>query len=240
MSKNMTWVTRIGAGAGVAALAVGAFAGVGSAVGTADKEGGKDRGKGSVAALVTDGTLTSEQATTVKNAVKLAHQENRADRLKTLVTNGTITQAQADALSNKGGLRTLIESGDMTREEAKTLHKQIKGTDKPNADSTFASVMSELVAKGTITQTQADAIIEKAKTTKKDAVKSVGQENRADRLKTLVTNGTITQAQADALSNKGGLRTLIESGDMTREEAKALHKVIKSAVGGTKSSGASE
>ncbi|MEN8902993.1 MAG: hypothetical protein ABF312_03325, partial [Candidatus Nanopelagicales bacterium] len=63
---------------------------------------------------------------------------------------------------------------------------------------------------------------------------------RADRLKTLVTNGTITQAQADALSNKGGLRTLIESGDMTREEAKALHKVIKSAVGGTKSSGASE
>ena len=238
MSANMKWVTRIGAGAGVAALAVGALAGVGNAVGTADKEGGKDRGKGSVAALVTDGTLTSEQATTVKDAVKSARQENRADRLTTLVTNGTITQAQADALSNKGGLRTLIKSGDMTREEAKALHKQIKGTDKPDADSTFASVMSELVANGTIVQAQADAIIE-AKTAKRDAVKSARQENRADRLTTLVTNGTITQAQADALSNKGGLRTLIKSGDMTREEAKALHKEIKSAMAGTKSSGAS-
>ncbi|MDE0974824.1 MAG: hypothetical protein OSA11_07030 [Candidatus Nanopelagicales bacterium] len=239
MSANMKWVTRMGAGAGVAALAVGALAGVGNAVGTADKEGDKDRGKGSVAALVTDGTLTSEQATTVKDAVKSARQKNRADRLKTLVTNGTITQAQADALSNKGGLRTLIKSGDMTREEAKALHKQIKGTDKPDADSTFASIMSGLVAKGTITQAQADAIIE-AKVAKRDTVKSARQENRVDRLKTLVTNGTITQAQADALSNKGGLRTLIKSGDMTREEAKALHQKIKSAVGGTKSSGASE
>ncbi len=43
MSANMKWVTRIGAGAGVAALAVGALAGVGNAVGSADKEGGKDR-----------------------------------------------------------------------------------------------------------------------------------------------------------------------------------------------------
>ena len=126
MKANTKWMTRIGAGAGVAALTVGALAGVGNAVGTADKEGGKDRGKGSVAALVTNGTLTSEQATTVKDAVKSARQENRADRLKTLVTNGTITQAQADALSNKGGLRALIKSGDMTREEAKTLHKEIK------------------------------------------------------------------------------------------------------------------
>ena len=234
MSANMTWVTRIGAGAGAAALA-----GVGNAVGTADKEGGKDRGKGSVAALVTNGTLTSEQATTVKDAVKSARQENRADRLKTLVTNGTITQAQADAFSNKGGLRALIKSGDMTREKAKTLHKQLKGTNKASTNSTFASVMSELIAKGTITQAQADAIIE-AKPAKRDAVKSARQENRADRLKTLVTNGTITQAQADALSNKGGLRALIKSGDMTREEAKALHKEIKSAVGGTKSSDASE
>jgi polyhydroxyalkanoate synthesis regulator phasin len=231
MSANMKWVTRIGAGAGVAALAVGALAGVGNAVGTADKEGGKDRGKGSVAALVTDGTLTSEQATTVKDAVKSARQEKRADRLTTLVTNGTITQTQADALSNKGGLRTLIKSGDMTREEAKALHKQIKGTDQPDVDSTFVSVMSELVANGTIVQAQADAIIE-AKTAKRDAVKSARQEKRADRLTTLVTNGTITQTQA-------GLRTLIKSGDMTREEAKALHKEIKSAMAGTKSSGAS-
>ena len=237
MSANMKWVTRIGAGAGVAALAVGALAGVGNAVGTADKEGGKDRGKGSVAALVTDGTLTSEQATTVKDAVKSARQEKRADRLTTLVTNGTITQTQADALSNKGGLRTLIKSGDMTREEAKALHKQIKGTDQPDADSTFVSVMSELVANGTIVQAQADAIIEEK--AKRDAVKSARQEKRADRLTTLVTNGTITQTQADALSNKGGLRTLIKSGDMTREEAKALHKEIKSAMAGTKSSGAS-
>jgi polyhydroxyalkanoate synthesis regulator phasin len=158
MKANTKWMTRIGAGAGVAALTVGALAGVGNAVGPADKEGGKDRGKGPVAALVTEGTLTSEQATSVKEALMAAREATKADHLKTLVAAGTITQAQADALSNRGGIKDLVKSGDMTREEAKALYEAVKGADKPDMDSKFASVMSALVADGTITSAQADAI----------------------------------------------------------------------------------
>ncbi len=158
MKANTKWMTRIGAGAGVAALTVGALAGVGNAVGPADKEGGKDGGKGPVAALVTEGTLTSEQATTVKEALMAAREATKADHLKTLVAAGTITQAQADALSSRGGIKDLVKSGDMTREEAKALYVAVKGADKPDMDSKFASVMSALVADGTITSAQADAI----------------------------------------------------------------------------------
>ena len=158
MKANTKWMTRIGAGAGVAALTVGALAGVGNAVGPADKEGGKDGGKGPVAALVTEGTLTSEQATSVKEALMAARKATKADHLKTLVAAGTITQAQADALSNRGGIKDLVKSGDMTREEAKALYEAVKGADKPDMDSKFASVMSALVADGTITSAQADAI----------------------------------------------------------------------------------
>jgi hypothetical protein len=46
----------------------------------------------------------------------------------------------------------------MTREEAKALYEAVKGADKPDMDSKFASVMSALVADGTITSAQADAI----------------------------------------------------------------------------------
>ena len=158
MKANTKWMTRIGAGAGVAALTVGALAGVGNAVGPADKEGGKDGGKGPVAALVTEGTLTSEQVTSVKEALMTAREATKADHLKTLVAAGTITQSQADALSNRGGIKDLVKSGDMTREEAKALYEAVKGADKPDMDSKFASVMSALVADGTITSAQADAI----------------------------------------------------------------------------------
>ncbi len=150
-------MTRIGAGAGIAALTVGAFAGVANAVGSAHK--GDEKGKGPVAVLITEGTLTAAQATAVRDALKATREAGRADHLRALVTAGTITQAQADALSDKGGLRGLIQSGDMTREEVKELHDAVHETDKPDMEGQFESVINKLVAAGTITQAQADALI---------------------------------------------------------------------------------
>ena len=258
MKVNRKWMTRIGASAGIAALTVGVLAGVGNAVGSFDKGSGKS--KSPVAALVTEGTLTSEQAVTVKNALKVAGKATRTAHLKTLVSAGTITQTQADALSSKGGIRASVKSGDMTREEAKALHATVKGTDMPDRGSRFATVMSALVADGTITQAQADAITAakpakgerglrggkggKGKSpvaalvtegtltseqavTVKNALKVAGKATRTAHLKTLVSAGTITQTQADALSSKGGIRASVKSGDMTREEAKALHATVK-------------
>ncbi len=149
-------MTRIGAGVGVAALTVGALTGVANAHGSSDK--GERKGGGPVAALVTEGTLTTDQATAVGDALKSAREAAKADHLSSLVAAGTITQAQADALSEKGGIKALVQSGDMTREEAKALYSALKAADKPDMESNFASVMSALVADGTITQAQADAI----------------------------------------------------------------------------------
>jgi len=156
MKTSTKWMTRVGAGVGVAALTVGALAGVANATGSADK--GHVKGKGPVAALVTEGTLTSEQATAVGDALKAAHEAARSNQLKSLVSAGTITQAQADLLSSKGGLKDAIRSGDMTREDAKALYEILRGSGKPDKGSGFATVMSKLVADATITQSQSDAI----------------------------------------------------------------------------------
>lgn len=156
MKANKKWMTRIGAGVGVAALTVGALTGVANAHGSSDK--GERKGGGPVAALVTEGTLTTDQATAVGDALKSAREAAKADHLSSLVAAGTITQAQADALSEEGGIKALVQSGDMTREEAKALYSALKAADKPDMESNFASVMSALVADGTITQAQADAI----------------------------------------------------------------------------------
>ena len=155
-------MARIGAGVGIAALSLGAIAGVANAVSSNHK--GDGQGRGPIAGLVTAGTLTTAQATAVKDALEAAHDASRSKNLAALVTAGTITQAEADALATKDGLRALIESGDLTREEAMALRDKVHSGDKPDMVAEFTAVMNKLVSAGTITQTQADALIAAAPT----------------------------------------------------------------------------
>lgn len=157
MATNRKLMTRIGAGVGITALSIGALAGVANATGATHQGGNK--GDGPVSSLVAAGTLTQEQATAVGDALKAARESSRTAHLTALVTAGTITRAQADSLADRGGMRELVQSGGMTREEAMALRDAIRSADKPDMDGQFESVMNKLVAAGTITQTQADSII---------------------------------------------------------------------------------
>jgi competence protein ComGC len=80
--------------------------------------------------------------------------------LSSLVSAGTLTQAQSDAIAaadGRQGMRTLVRSGVITRE----LAQQVKTTVKTALVSVVKkpeAVLASLVAAGTITQSQGDAI----------------------------------------------------------------------------------
>lgn len=137
-----------------------------------------DRGDGPLAALVTDGTLTSAQATAVKTALKSAHEQGRAEHqaekkadrdaaLASLVTQGTLTQAQADAIATaeRGEVRDLVRSGTVTREQLRAVHDAQESSrdaaredHRAEKDADIAATLTSLVAQGTLTQVQADAV----------------------------------------------------------------------------------
>lgn len=94
--------------------------------------------------------------------------------------------------------------------------------------------LAGLVSAGTITTTQARAVL--------DALHASHEEDHADHLaqmkadrdaalKALVSNGTLTQAQADAIASadRSGLRTLIANGTVTRDQLSALHDELETA-----------
>lgn len=110
--------------------------------------------------LVTDGVITQAQADAFKNAmaadVQKQNQQRAADGLKSLVDKGTITQDQADKIlaklesfkTEQGALSEKIRN--MTAEERQQHLKDNQV--KPE------NPISQLVADGTITQDQANAL----------------------------------------------------------------------------------
>ena len=137
-----------------------------------------DRGNGPLSSLVSSGTLTSAQATAVKSALTAAHEEGRAEHqaekqgardaaLASLVAQGTLTQAQADAIAaaDRGEMRDLVRSGTVTREQLRAVHDALKADRTESREdhraeraADTAAVLADLVAKGTLTQAQADAV----------------------------------------------------------------------------------
>jgi competence protein ComGC len=128
--------------------------------------------QGPLAGLVAKGTITQGQADAIKVALQAQHSTDKtardtatADALAALVSKGTITQAQATAITNadRHGLRDLVSNGTLTKDHLMAVITALKALRpaKPMSplDSRLSSVLSSLVAKGTITQAQADAVI---------------------------------------------------------------------------------
>lgn len=90
-------------------------------------------------ALVNDGTITSDQASAIDNALRSAMQSGQGpgagkDPLADLVSAGTITQGQADSVKS-----TLDAS-------------------RPDRKDFMSNVLDSLVTDGTLTQDQADSV----------------------------------------------------------------------------------
>ena len=165
MNVSRSLATRAALATGAIALAVIGIAGTAGAASAAESTPGS--GNSSLSSLVTAGTLSQSQATSVKAAMVAAHDANKAARdgvepsaLRGLVSAGTLTQAQSDAIAaadGREGMRTLVRSGVITRE----LAQQVKTTVKTAMVSVVKkpeAVLASLVSAGTITQSQADAI----------------------------------------------------------------------------------
>lgn len=142
--------------------------------------------------LVSDGTITQEQADAVvaNKPVKGQGGKGQGGRSNSLVTDGTITQEQANSV------RTALKAARESAQEA---------------------VLGQLVSDGVITQTQADAFGDRnavrllmqsgeidadtaaAVRDAFEAAKESRDQIMSDALASLVSLGTITQAQADAI-----------------------------------------
>ena len=176
MKNTRKWTLAAAALGTSAALLVGT-AGV---AGAAENGAPRDGGRGPLATLVADGTITKADIASVKEALsadreaakdarQAAVQAARSAALATLVSNGTLTQAQADAIESasaeRGGMRDLIADGTVTRDDLSELKTALEADrDKSKAsfqaarESARTAALDELVSQGVLTQEQADAI----------------------------------------------------------------------------------
>lgn len=165
----------------LATVALGASAAL--LVGGATAASAHDRGDGSasrgpLSTLVTDGTLTTAQVTAIHEALKADRGTDREARqaemqaardaaLTDLVSKGTLTKAQADAIkaADRGGMRELIADGTITRDDLVAVHDALEADREASRAEHEAerkadrdAALAALVAKGTLTKAQADAV----------------------------------------------------------------------------------
>lgn len=157
MKKSSKWITGAALGAGTFALILGSV-GVAQAH---NSQGGSSQGEGKrggpQSSLIADGTITQAQADAVRTAMQSAHEAAETAALTQLVKNGTFTQAQADALAaveSKGGKGALIADGTVTRVQLQALRDAMQAAH----ETTKTKVLQGLVADGTLTQSQSDAL----------------------------------------------------------------------------------
>ena len=158
MKKSSKWITGAALGAGTFALILGSV-GVAQAH---NSQGGSSQGEGKrggpQSSLIAAGTITQAQADAVRTAMQSAHEAAETAALTQLVQNGTFTQAQADALAaieSKGGKGALIADGTVTRVQLQALRDAMQAAH----ETTQTKVLQGLVADGTLTQSQSDALV---------------------------------------------------------------------------------
>ncbi len=176
-----------------------------------------------------------------------------------LVGVGTVASADdaSGASKGKGGVLSQLEDdGTLTSDEVRTENRDEK---KAEHEAARASILAGLVSDGTLTQSQADAIVAAGKRGLRDlvrdgtvdrddvrALRAAMQDFRAENrdakkaereaardavLAELVSDGTLTQSQADAIATAIDAR-IAEKGDQRGKKGKRGQRGERSAFGG--------
>jgi Spy/CpxP family protein refolding chaperone len=121
-----------------------------------------------------------------------------------------VTGASIATAHDAGGKKSMSASGSFERHGAK------------------GAPLANLVASGTITQAQADAI-KAALDAQRTTNMAAHDKAEAAALAALVAKGTITQAQADAITTagRGGVRDLVAKGTITQAQAQAIRTAMQ-------------
>jgi hypothetical protein len=132
--------------------------------------------------LVTQGNLTQVQVNAFKNAMRVKKDEKFSSRLDTVLTDlankNLLTQAKVDLIKasalSKQEIKDLVASGSITKAEAQLVQSSLKALPKEERSILRDQVLSDLVTKQIITQSQADAI----KNVKHNWVKKSGKHRK--------------------------------------------------------------
>ncbi|QAA32564.1 hypothetical protein [Clostridium manihotivorum] len=144
-----------------------------------------------LSSLVTNGTITEDQETAIKDAFSTMRQSNIAgtygskptNPITSLISSGVITKDQADSIKS-------------AFKDAAKAHHHKRSERAPQIDNQLSS----LVSSGTISSDQESAVKTALKTAMEKSASS-DASGFVDPLDTLVTSGTITEAQKNAIKN---------------------------------------
>lgn len=143
------------------------------------------KNKKAIDALVTAGTITSDQETAVLNILNTNKNDGKSGietQLDALVTDGTLTQAQETAVLDA------LKPADNGKSNSNT-------NGRPGQDG-MKTQLDALVTAGTITSAQETAVLNIFNTSDNG-----GPDGIKTQLDALVTDGTLTQAQETAVIN---------------------------------------
>lgn len=132
-------------------------------------DGAKGSGGGPLRSLVTDGTITQDEATAIRDALQSqretdreAKQAEKAAQVKSalapLVAKGTITQTQADAIAAHTRVTLSTEQRSAVREALNSVRESNRTAHQAEEKAERDAAIAALVSSGTLNQAQADAV----------------------------------------------------------------------------------
>ena len=159
--KRVAMIGAVSAGA-VLVLALGGTAAMAH-------DGARGSQGGPLASLVTNGTITQDEATAIRDALhnqreadKTAKRAEREAQVKTalasLVAKGTITQAQADSIAAHTRVSLSTEQRTAVRDALESVRESSRVAHQAEEKAERDAAIAALVTNGTLNQSQADAV----------------------------------------------------------------------------------
>lgn len=203
--------------------------------------GGPGRGHGSelseenLAQLVSDGVITQEKADAIKaytdklteeKEAKAEEMKAKMEELKNLTPGERKAQFEQNAGDKKAGFEDrkdlfteLVSNNILTQDEADAIKASLKEKAAAESRQKTADNLSDLVEKGTLTQTQVDQILDKYESIQKD------REAQMEKMKAMTDDErkAYFEANKDNAQKPADLESqLVEAGIITQEQADAI------------------